>query len=151
MSTFKLITVLIIIVAVLLVGVILLQEPKERVTPSGGGAASIQRVGINQKADFLEKATWVLVGLLLVLTLLSSLFLKDAPKSITSISPNLAKLQAQQQSGNVVDLENAGSPKNELDGQASSSAEAKPAIADAANNTDLPKDKEVVSDSNNKP
>ncbi|WP_339044468.1 preprotein translocase subunit SecG [Cardinium endosymbiont of Tipula unca] len=121
MSTFKLITLLIIIVAILLVGVILLQEPKERVTPSGGGAASIQRVGINQKADFLEKATWVLVGLLLVLTLLSALFLKDAPQSTTSISPNLAKLQAQQQATNTIDSENTGSPQDALDDQVPSS------------------------------
>ncbi|AXI24344.1 SecG subunit [Cardinium endosymbiont of Sogatella furcifera] len=91
MSVFNLLTVLIIIVAILLIGTILLQEPKERITPSGGGAASIQRIGINQKADFLEKTTWVLVGLLLFLTLLSSIFLKGASQS--NISPNLAQAQ----------------------------------------------------------
>ncbi|WP_342265397.1 preprotein translocase subunit SecG [Cardinium endosymbiont of Philonthus spinipes] len=94
MSIFNLLTILIIIVAILLIGAILLQEPKERIAPSGGGAASVQRIGINQKADFLEKATWVLVGLLLFLTLLSALFLKDAPQSHRS--PNLAKAQQDQ-------------------------------------------------------
>lgn len=54
----------------------------------------MQRVGINQKADFLEKATWVLIGLLLFLTLLSSIFLKDAPQS--NRSPNLVKAQKDQ-------------------------------------------------------
>ncbi|WP_419241209.1 preprotein translocase subunit SecG [Cardinium endosymbiont of Nabis limbatus] len=96
MFIFNLITILIIIVAILLLGAILLQEPKERITPSGGGAASIQRIGINQKADFLEKATWVLIGLLLFLTFLSSIFLKNAPQ--TNRSPNLAKAQQEQAS-----------------------------------------------------
>lgn len=100
MSIFNLFTILIIIVAILLIGTILLQEPKERITPSGGGSASIQRIGINQKADFLEKATWVLVGLLLLLTLLSSIFLKDAPQS--NRSPNLAKAQSEQASNATV-------------------------------------------------
>ncbi|WP_243017969.1 MULTISPECIES: preprotein translocase subunit SecG [Candidatus Cardinium] len=94
MSIFNLLTILIIIVAILLVGAILLQEPKERITPSGGSSASVQRIGINQKADFLEKATWVLVSLLLFLTLLSSIFLKNTPQ--LNISPNLAKVQEEQ-------------------------------------------------------
>lgn len=92
MSIFNLCTIFIIIVAILLIGAILLQEPKERITPSGGGAASIQRIGINQKADFLEKTTWLLVGLLLFLTLFSSIFLKD----VVIKSPNLVKAQSEQ-------------------------------------------------------
>ena len=94
MSIFSFLTIVIIIVAILLISAILLQEPKERITPSGGGAASIQRIGINQKADFLEKATWILVGILLSLTLLSSIFLKDAQQ--LNGSPNLAKVQKDQ-------------------------------------------------------
>ncbi|MGI2261850.1 preprotein translocase subunit SecG [Candidatus Cardinium hertigii] len=94
MSIFNVLTIFIIIIAILLIGVILLQEPKERITPSGGSAASIHRIGINQKADFLEKSTWVLVGLLLFLTLLSSIFLKNAP--LSNRSPNLAKTQREE-------------------------------------------------------
>ncbi|MGI2257009.1 preprotein translocase subunit SecG [Candidatus Cardinium hertigii] len=94
MSIFNLLTIFIIIVAILLIAVILLQEPKERITPSGGSAASIQRIGINQKVDFLEKFTWVLVSLLLFLTLLSSIFLKNAP--LSNKSPNLAKAQSEE-------------------------------------------------------
>lgn len=94
MSIFNLFTIFIVIVSILLVATILLQEPKERITPSGGGAASIQRIGINQKADFLEKTTWLLVSLLLLFTLLSSVFLKSAKKA--NLSPNLAKVQQEQ-------------------------------------------------------
>ncbi|MGI2299804.1 preprotein translocase subunit SecG [Candidatus Cardinium hertigii] len=100
MSIFNLLTIFIIIVAILLIGVILLQEPKERITPSGGSAASIHRIGINQKADFLEKSTWVLVGLLLFLTLLSSIFLKNAP--LSNKSPNLAKAQSKEASNSAI-------------------------------------------------
>lgn len=91
MFLFKLFTVSIAMVALLLIGVILLQEPKDRITPSGGGAIAIQRIGINPKADFLEKATWVLVGLLLGLTLLSTICLKHSLH--ISLSPNIAKAQ----------------------------------------------------------
>ena len=104
MSIFNLLTIFIIIVAILLLGAILLQEPKERITPSGGGSTSVQRIGINQKADFLEKATWVLIGLLLFLTLLSSIFLKNRPQ--LNISPNLAKAQ-QEQTSNATVVPNA--------------------------------------------
>ena len=96
MFIFNLLTILIFIVAILLLAVILLQEPKESVMPSGGGATAVQRVGINQKADFLEKATWVLVGLLLFLTLLSSMFLKNQSPVVGSVSPNLSKIQQAQ-------------------------------------------------------
>ncbi|TDG95513.1 preprotein translocase subunit SecG [Cardinium endosymbiont of Culicoides punctatus] len=150
MSIFKLITVLIIIVAFLLIGVILLQEPKDRVTPSGGGAPSVQRIGINQKADFLEKATWILIGLLLFLTLLSSLFLKDAPKPSVIASPNLAKLQ--EQVHDTLTPENADTTQNELNAKETSSTEPKDTTTDNGNHTTVSQDSKstpTTSDSSN--
>ena len=127
MPIFTLLTILITIVAILLLGVILLQEPKERITPSGGGAASIQRIGINQKADFLEKTTWVLIGLLLFLTLLSSIFLKNAPQP--NSSPNLAKAQEAQPSNDT-----AG--PNTTDDAATEQADQKPPSNETASTTE---------------
>lgn len=118
MSVFNLLTILIIIVAILLLSAILLQEPKERITPSGGGSTSVQRIGINQKADFLEKATWILVGLLLFLTLLSSIFLKNAPQS--NRSPNLIEAQKTQASSTTP-------VPNATDGSATPQEDQKPA------------------------
>ncbi len=68
---YALVSVLIMIVCVLLIGVVLVQNSK------GGGlaanfAASTQIMGVRRTADFLEKATWILAGALLVFTLLST-------------------------------------------------------------------------------
>jgi protein translocase SecG subunit len=93
MTVFSLFSVFIAIVSVLLVGTILLQEPKESIANYGGSMAPVQRIGINPKTDFLEKTTWVLVGLLLTLTLLSGLFLRGASSSSTLESPNLIQLE----------------------------------------------------------
>ena len=69
MTTF--LTVLIIVACILLIMVILIQNPK------GGGlvaefSSSNQFMGVRRTADFLEKATWTLAIVLLVLSFLSS-------------------------------------------------------------------------------
>lgn len=71
---YTLITVLIFIVCVLLILIVLVQNSK------GGGLASNfqssgQVMGVRKTADFLEKATWVLAGSLLVLAILGSAFI----------------------------------------------------------------------------
>ncbi|MCF8303576.1 MAG: preprotein translocase subunit SecG [Bacteroidales bacterium] len=70
MGTYILISVLILITCILLVLVVLVQNPK------GGGLSSTfggsnQVMGVKKTADFLEKATWTLAIVLLVLSLLS--------------------------------------------------------------------------------
>jgi len=65
------ITVLIFIVCILLVLIVLVQNSK------GGGLASNfqssgQVMGVRKTADFLEKATWVLAGALLFLSVMGS-------------------------------------------------------------------------------
>lgn len=70
MGTYILISVLILIACILLVLVVLVQNPK------GGGLSSTfggsnQVMGVKKTADFLEKATWTLGIILLVLSLLS--------------------------------------------------------------------------------
>jgi len=68
---YTLITVLIFIVCVLLILIVLVQNSK------GGGLASNfqssnQIMGVRKTADFLEKATWVLAGALLILCIAGS-------------------------------------------------------------------------------
>ncbi len=103
MAVFTFFSVLIAIVSVLLVGTILLQEPKESIATYGGSTAPVQRIGINPKTDFLEKTTWVLVGLLLALTLLTGLFSRGVPSSSALTSPNLIQLDKEQSEHNQVD------------------------------------------------
>jgi len=71
---YTLITVLIFIVCVLLVLIVLVQNSK------GGGLASNfqssnQIMGVRKTTDFLEKATWVLAGALLILSIMGSAFI----------------------------------------------------------------------------
>ncbi len=71
---YTLITVLIFIVCILLVLIVLVQNSK------GGGLASNfqssnQIMGVRKTTDFLEKATWVLAGSLLVLSVLGTAFI----------------------------------------------------------------------------
>lgn len=81
---YTLFVVLAVIVAVLLVFIVLIQESK------GGGlassfASSNQIMGVRKTTDFIEKATWVLAGLLVVFCVASAFFLGSgsAQESIT--------------------------------------------------------------------
>lgn len=72
MSTFSIFLVLITIVCFLLVVVIMVQNPK------GGGLSSTlggsqMMGGVQKTTDFLDKSTWTLATILIVLVLLSSL------------------------------------------------------------------------------
>ncbi len=71
MGTYVLISVLILITCILLVMIVLVQNAK------GGGLASNfsssnQVMGVRKTTDFLEKATWTLAIVLLLLTLSST-------------------------------------------------------------------------------
>lgn len=64
------ISVLILVVAILVVLIVLVQNSK------GGGlaanfAGNTQVMGVRKTADFLEKATWVLIGIFFVLNILA--------------------------------------------------------------------------------
>ncbi|MEI6766204.1 MAG: preprotein translocase subunit SecG [Bacteroidota bacterium] len=70
MATFFIVAVLVFIVCLLLILVVLVQNSK------GGGLASNfsgsnQYMGVRKTADFLEKTTWTLAILLLVLSMAS--------------------------------------------------------------------------------
>ena len=72
MSTFSIFLVLITIVCFLLIVVIMVQNPK------GGGLSSAiggsqMLGGVQKTTDFLDKSTWTLATVLIVLILLSSL------------------------------------------------------------------------------
>ena len=71
---YTLITVLLFIICILLVLIVLVQNSK------GGGLASNfqasnQIMGVRKTTDFLEKATWVLAGSLLFLSIIGTAFI----------------------------------------------------------------------------
>ncbi len=83
--------VLIIIVSILLVLIVLVQNSK------GGGLASNfqssgQVAGVRKTADFLEKSTWGLAGLLLLLAIAGSAFI---PRGETEKERSMVQEQIQ--------------------------------------------------------
>lgn len=80
MSTFTIFLALIIIVAFLLVVVIMVQNPKGGGLSSSFGGGANQIGGVQKTSDFLDKSTWTLATLLLVLILLSNVTIMDGNK-----------------------------------------------------------------------
>lgn len=77
MSTFTIFLILIIIVCLLLILVIMVQNPKGGGLSSSFGGGGNQVVGgVKKTGDFLDKSTWTLATLLIVLILLSNISLK---------------------------------------------------------------------------
>jgi len=77
MSTFSIFLVLIIVVCLLLILVIMMQNPKGGGLSSSFGGGGTQIVGgVKKTGDFLDKSTWTLATLLIVLILLSNVALK---------------------------------------------------------------------------
>lgn len=73
MSTFTIFLILIVVVAFLLIVVIMVQNPKGGgLSSSFGGGGTQQLGGVKKTTDFLDKSTWTLASLLLVLILLSN-------------------------------------------------------------------------------
>ncbi len=81
MSTFTIFLALIIIVAFLLVVVIMVQNPKGGGLSSSFGGGGQQMGGVKKTTDFLDKSTWTLATVLLVLILLSNVTIMDSTAS----------------------------------------------------------------------
>ena len=90
--------VLILIASVLLVLAVLVQSPKSGMAANFG--ASNQVMGVRQTADFLEKFTWGAAVVILVLSLLSTIFVSG-------------KLNEAGKSGAAADLEMLSAPATE--------------------------------------
>ena len=83
MGGYIIVSALVLITCVLLVLIVLVQNPKGGGLSSafGGSSSSNQIMGVKRTTDFLEKTTWTLAIILLVLSL-SSVFV--IPKNQTS-------------------------------------------------------------------
>ena len=81
---YTLLVVLAVVVSILLAIIVLVQESK-----GGGLASSVSSansvLGVRKTTDFVEKATWILAGLLVVFAVCSSFFATPATKSADDI------------------------------------------------------------------
>ena len=90
MSSFSIFLALIIFVSFLLVLVIMVQNPMGGGLSSSFGGDSQQIGGVKKTTDFLDKSTWDLASLLLILILLSNLTIEKGNESSDSklLDPN---------------------------------------------------------------
>ena len=86
---FTFLIVLILIASVLMVLAVLVQNPKSGMASNFG--ASNQVMGVRQTADFLEKFTWGAAAVVLVLSLVLTIFI-DKNKSVTSKSQEVQNI-----------------------------------------------------------
>ncbi|AJR03344.1 preprotein translocase subunit SecG [Siansivirga zeaxanthinifaciens] len=85
MSTFTIFLALIVVVAFLLVVVIMVQNPKGGgLSSSFGGGGTQQLGGVKKTTDFLDKSTWTLATVLLVLILISNVAINRGSDSVDS-------------------------------------------------------------------
>jgi preprotein translocase subunit SecG len=85
MSTFTIFLALIVVVAFLLIVVIMVQNPKGGgLSSSFGGGGTQQLGGVKKTTDFLDKSTWTLATVLLVLILASNITINRGTSSIDS-------------------------------------------------------------------
>ena len=78
MSTFSIFIALIIIVCFLLVLVVMVQNPKGGGLSSSFGGGTQQVGGVQKTSDFLDRSTWILASLLLILILISNATLSSS-------------------------------------------------------------------------
>src|SRR6478672_1075026 len=97
MSTFSIFLVLITIVCFLLIIVVMVQNPKGGGLDSSIGGSQMLG-GVQKTSDFLDKSTWTLATVLIVLVLLSSLSfsgtLNDNGSKVLDDSTTPAKTEA---------------------------------------------------------
>ncbi|MGB1309363.1 MAG: preprotein translocase subunit SecG [Oceanihabitans sp.] len=78
MSTFTIFLALIVVVAFLLVVVIMVQNPKGGgLSSSFGGGGTQQLGGVQKTTDFLDKSTWTLATIMIVLILVSNVAINN--------------------------------------------------------------------------
>jgi preprotein translocase subunit SecG len=82
MSTFSIFIALILVVCFLLILVVMVQNPKGGgLSSSFGGGGTQQIGGVQKTSDFLDRSTWVLATLLMVLILISNVTLERSAGS----------------------------------------------------------------------
>ena len=90
---YTLVVILILIVSVLLGLIVLVQNSKGGGLVSNFGGAN-QMMGVRQTTDFLEKATWTMAGVLVVLCLISSITLPKSSKEGTPKSEVSSQIES---------------------------------------------------------
>ena len=82
-------SILILLASVGLVFFILIQNPKGGGLADSIGGVTNNFMGVKQTTDVLEKGTWILISVIVVLALSSNIFLKEKSKADDKILQNI--------------------------------------------------------------
>ena len=117
MTTFTIYLILILIVAFFLIVAIMVQNPKGGgISSSFGGSGTQQVGGVKQTSDFLDKSTWFLATLLLVLILLSNVTIINSGATDSKILNGESQPQEQTQQPIPEVPDNTGNSNNDQSG-----------------------------------
>jgi len=86
MTLLVVLVVLITIACVFLTLVVLIQNPKGGGLGASFGGFSNQIMGVQRTTDILEKATWILAGVLICFSLLTKFFVEDKTSIGTEVN-----------------------------------------------------------------
>ena len=113
-----------IITAILLIIVVLAQNPKGGgLSAQFGGSGASQVMGVKKTTDFLEKATWTLAIVLMILTMSSKFAFEPTNNGGLPTSPAIERAQEQNQ---LPSIESLNLPEG-----TESEAEALPSLTDS--------------------
>ena len=104
-AAFTILIVLIVLAAILLIAVVLLQNGKDGGLATNFTSAN-QTLGVRQTATILEKATWWLVGILVVLCLMAPIVWHNS----TGSKPKTTVVNQQQNANNAQQDGNTATP-----------------------------------------
>lgn len=94
---YTLFIILTVVASVLLILVVLAQNPKGGgLSSQFGGSGTSQLMGVKRTGDFLEKTTWVLSVIIVILCLSSFVFMKNTMRQGPASTPALEKAGEQQ-------------------------------------------------------
>ena len=85
--------VMIVIASILLILAVLVQSPKSGMAANFGAANSV--MGVRESANILEKTTWTLATLVVVLSLIATISMKDGATVESSLQKDAAALMEQ--------------------------------------------------------
>jgi preprotein translocase subunit SecG len=90
---YNVITIFILVAALLLILIVLVQNSKGGGL-SAGFSSTNQIMGVRKTTDFLEKATWGLAGIILLLSIVSAAFIPSQSEQDAIIAPQSVEQQA---------------------------------------------------------
>lgn len=124
---YTLLVILIVLTSLLMIGIVLIQESKGGGLASGFASAN-SVAGVRQTTNFIEKATWTLAGVMVVISILCA-YTAPSATAEGSVIENAATEQA---TTNPTNVQGFGAAQQKQNAAPAKDAKATPANAESA-------------------